>query len=139
MYGLDINFLNDREERVFEAKPRSPAGGPAGDRGPLVLGLIAAIIPLALVVAFWAVTRGQVAQLRTRNDQLDAQLAELQIQLQEASGIQTQIDTIRSENNAFVAIFNEIVPWSAVLQDIRNRTPTRVQITDLSQTGGGRF
>ena len=56
--------------------------------------------------------------------------------MQEASGIQTQIDTIRSENNAFVAIFNEIVPWSAVLQDIRNRTPTRVQITDLSQTGG---
>ena len=49
---LILISLNDREERVFEAKPRSPAGAPAGDRGPLVLGLIAAIIPLALVVAF---------------------------------------------------------------------------------------
>jgi type IV pilus assembly protein PilN len=136
MYGLDINFLNDREERVFEAKPQRRGATPAGDRRPLLLGLIGMVIPLALVGAFWAVTRGQVAQLTTRNAELDAELAELQAQLQEASGIQAQIDTIRAENNAFVSIFNDIVPWSAVLQDIRNRTPARVQITDLSQTAG---
>lgn len=136
MYGLDINFLNDREDRIFEAKPQQRAAAPAGDRRPLVFGLVAAIIPLALVGAFWAVTRGQVAQLRTRNAELDAELASLQSQLREASGIRTQIDTIQAENNAFVSIFNEIVPWSAILQDIRNRTPARVQITDLSQTGG---
>jgi len=137
MYGLDINFLNDREERVFEAKPKQrAAAAPAGSRTPLVFGLLAAIVPLALVGAFWAVTRGQVAQLTTRNAELDAELAALQSQLQEASGIQAQIDTIRAENNAFVSIFNEIVPWSAILQDIRNRTPARIQITDLAQTGG---
>ncbi len=136
MYGLDINFLNDREDRVFEAKPQRRAVAPAGDRRPLVFGLVAAIIPLALVGAFWAVTRGQVAQLRTRNAELDAELAALQSQLQEASGIQSQIDAIQAENNAFVSIFNDILPWSAILQDIRNRTPARVQITDLSQTGG---
>jgi type IV pilus assembly protein PilN len=136
MYGLDINFLNDREERVFEAKPQKRGAAPAGDRRPLLLGLLAAIIPLALVGAFWAVTRGQVAQLRARNAELDAELAALQSQLQEVSGIQSQIDTIQAENNAFVSIFNEIVPWSAILQDIRNRTPARVQITDLSQTAG---
>ncbi len=136
MYGLDINFLNDREDRVFEAKPQRRSAAPAGDRRPLIFGLLAAVVPLALVGAFWVVTRGQVAQLQTRNAELDAELAELQSQLQEASGIQAQIDAIQAENNAFVAIFNEIVPWSAVLQDIRNRTPARVQITDLSQTGG---
>lgn len=136
MYGLDINFLNDREERVFEAKPQKREAAPAGDRRPLFLGLLVAVIPLALVGAFWLVTRSQVSQLRARNAELDVELAELQSQLQEASGIQAQIETIRAENNAFVAIFNEIVPWSAILQDIRNRTPARVQITDLSQTGG---
>jgi type IV pilus assembly protein PilN len=136
MYGLDINFLSDREERVFEAKPQKRAGAPAGDRRPLIFGLMLAIIPLALVGAFWAVTRGQVAQLQARNAELDIELAELQSRLQEASGVQAQIDIVRAENNAFVGIFNEIVPWSAILQDIRNRTPARVQITDLSQTGG---
>lgn len=30
MYGLDINFLKDREVRVFEAKPRARGGGVAG-------------------------------------------------------------------------------------------------------------
>lgn len=136
MYGLDINFLNDREPRVFEAKSQRRAAAPAGDRRPLLFGLIGLIVPIALVGAFWAVTRGQVAQLRTKNAELDAELAALQSQLQEASGIRSQIDTIRAENNAFVSVFNEIVPWSAILQDIRNRTPARVQIENLSQTGG---
>lgn len=135
MYGLDINFLNDREARVFEAKPQKRAAA-AGDRQPLLFGLVGMIIPLALVGAFWAVTRAQVGQLTARNAELDAELAALQIQLQEASSIQAQIEAIRAENNAFVSIFNEIVPWSAILQDIRNRTPTRIQITGLNQTAG---
>jgi type IV pilus assembly protein PilN len=136
MYGLDINFLNDREARVFEARPQQRTGAAGGDRRPLLFGLVGMLLPLALVGAFWALTRGQVAQLRARNAELDAELAVLQSQLQEVSGIQAQIDTIRAENNAFVAVFNDIVPWSAILQDIRNRTPARIQITNLSQTAG---
>ncbi|MBW4460163.1 MAG: PilN domain-containing protein [Nodosilinea sp. WJT8-NPBG4] len=135
MYGLDINFLKDREVRVFEARPRARGGGVTpGDRRPLVLGLAAALVPLALVGGYWAVTRSQVNQLQTRSAALDAETAQLQSQLQEISGIQAQIDLIRSEINAFVTVFNEILPWSALLQDIRTRTPARVQIVGLSQT-----
>ena len=138
MYGLDINFLKDREVRVFEAKPRSRGGGVTvvGDRRPLYLGLAAALIPLALVGGYWAVIRSQVNQLQARSAELDAETAQLQSQLQEISGIQGQIDVIRAENNAFVSVFNEIVPWSALLQDIRTRTPARVQIVGLNQTAG---
>ncbi|MBD2111561.1 MULTISPECIES: PilN domain-containing protein [Cyanophyceae] len=136
MYGLDINFLKDREVRVFEARPRARGGGGVapGDRRPLVLGLAVALIPLALVGGYWAVTRSQVNQLRARSAELDAETAQLQSQLQEISGIQGQIDLIRSEINAFVTVFNDILPWSALLQDIRTRTPARVQIVGLSQT-----
>ncbi|HSM82229.1 MAG TPA: PilN domain-containing protein [Nodosilinea sp.] len=137
MYSLDINFLKDREVRVFEAKPRARQGGaPVGDRRPLFLGLAAALVPLALVGGYWAVTRSQVNQLQARSAALDTEIAQLQTQLAEISGIQGQIDLVRAENNAFAAVFNEIVPWSALLQDIRTRTPARVQILSLSQTAG---
>ena len=135
MYGLDINFLKAREVRVFEAKPRERGGGVApGDRRPLLLGAAAALVPLALVGGYYFVTKNQVNQLQTRSAALDAETAQLQSQLQEISGIQGQIDLVRSEINAFVTVFNEILPWSALLQDIRTRTPTRVQIVSLNQT-----
>jgi len=135
MYSLDINFLKDREVRVFDPKPRA-RGGPAvvGDRRPLFLGLAAALVPLALVGGYWAVTRNQVNQLQARSAELDSELAQLSSQLAEISTIQQQIDAVRAENNAFVSIFDEIVPWSALLQDIRSRTPARVQIVSLAQT-----
>ncbi|WP_017300234.1 PilN domain-containing protein [Nodosilinea nodulosa] len=138
MYGLDINFLKDREVRVFEARPRARGGGAVAqsDRQALYLGAAAALVPLALVGGFWAVTRGQVNQLQARSAALDAETAQLQGQLQEISGIQGQIDLVKAENNAFVSVFNEIVPWSALLQDIRTRTPARVQIVSLNQTPG---
>ncbi len=137
MYSLDINFLKDREVRVFEPKARARGGGAApGDRRPLMFGLAAALVPLALVGGYWAVTRGQVNQLQARSAELDGELATLQSQLQEISDIQGQIDLVRAENNAFAAVFNEIVPWSALLNDIRTRTPNRVQIVSLSQTAG---
>jgi type IV pilus assembly protein PilN len=135
MYSLDINFLKDREVRVFDPKPRA-RGGPAvvGDRRPLFFGLAAALVPLALVGGYWAVTRNQVNQLQARSSALDGELAQLSSQLAEISTIQQQIDAVRAENNAFVSIFDEIVPWSALLQDIRSRTPARVQIVSLAQT-----
>ncbi len=137
MYSLDINFLKDREVRVYDVKPRARRGDAVpGDRQPLILGLAAALIPLALVGGYWVVTRQQVNQLQARSAALDGELATLSSQLQEISAIQGQIEVIRAENNAFAAIFNDIVPWSALLNDIRNRTPGRVQIVSLSQTGG---
>jgi type IV pilus assembly protein PilN len=133
MYSLDINFLKDREVRVFEPKARPRGAAPVGDRRPLFLGLAAGLVPLALMGGFWVITRSQVNQLRTRSAELDAETAQLAGQLQEISGIQGQIDVIQSEMNAFVSVFNEIVPWSALLQDIRTRTPARVQILNLNQ------
>lgn len=135
MYSLDINFLKDREVRVFDPRPRA-RGGPAvvGDRRPLFLGLAAALVPLALVGGYWVVTRSQVNQLQARSAELDSEMAQLSSQLAEISTIQQQIDAVRAENNAFVAIFDEIVPWSALLQDIRSRTPGLVQIVTLNQT-----
>lgn len=133
MYSLDINFLKDRDTRIFETRTRSRADG--ANRTPLLYGFLGALVPLALVLGYWAFSRNQVSQLEAKNTELDGELAQIQGQLREISGIQSQIDGIKAENNAFVSIFDQIVPWSALLQDIRNRTHN-IQITNLSQTAG---
>ncbi len=136
MYSLDVNFLKDREVRVFEPKPRPRGTGDAADRRPLLYGALGALVPLLLVGGYWAFTRNEIRKLEVRNAELDAELAEIQSQIQEINAIQGQIDAVRAENAAFVSVFNEIVPWSALLQDIRDRTPARVQITNITQDAG---
>jgi type IV pilus assembly protein PilN len=135
MYGLDINFLNDRKELPVVQQTRRPTG-PAADNRPLLFGLIGVVAALGLVAGYWLVLRNQVRQLQAENAQLDQELASLQSRLQQANTIQAQIDAVQAENQAFVAVFNQILPWSALLQDMRDRTPSRVQITNLTQNAG---
>ncbi len=141
MYSLDINFLKDREPKVYESKPKARGGGggggaPAADRRPLLYGLLGALVPIGLVGGYWLVSQGQLRQLQARKVTLDGELAQIQAQLTEISGIQGQIDAVKAENSAFAGVFNQIVPWSALLEDIRDRTPTRIQITTITQDGG---
>ncbi len=138
MYSLDINFLKDREIRVYDTKPKAKAGGGAApvDQRPLIYGLLGALVPIGLAGGYWVVSQGQLRQLQARKVNLDGELAQIQAQLAELGGLQGQIDAVKAENGAFASVFNAIVPWSALLEDIRDRTPTRVQITNLSQDGG---
>lgn len=136
MYGLDINFLNDRADRPMGAAPKPKRTGAPGDTRPLLLGLLGVVAVLGFVAGYWLFLRNQVAQLEARNQELDAELADLQSRLQAANTIRGQIEAIETENAAFVGVFDQILPWSAVLQDLRNRTPTRVQLTNLEQTAG---
>lgn len=138
MYSLDINFLNDRADRTVEVRStrRTAAAVPVGDRRPLIFGLAAGLAAVAVVAGYWLVLRNQVKELQARSTQLDQEIAQVQSQLQELSGIQGQIAAVEAEIQAFVSIFDQILPWSALLQDLRNSTPARVQIENLSQTAG---
>jgi type IV pilus assembly protein PilN len=136
MYGLDINFLKDREIRPVEGGGRSRVQTEPGDRRPLYVGLAAAVAALGLVGGYWLFLQQQIQQLRTREAQLDQQIAEIQGQIQEIETIRLQTELIRTENQAFVNVFNQIRPWSAVLQELRDRTPRRIQITQVVQTAG---
>lgn len=136
MYSLDVNFLKDREIRPVAAARGARPAAPVGDRRPLLFGLVGALVILALLAGYWLVLKRQVAQLAERNAELDAELADIQRKLAELSGVQAQIDAIQAENGAFINVFNQIVPWSALLQDIRDRTPTRIQLESIEQTAG---
>ena len=136
MYGLDVNFLKDREIRPVEAGKPARAAAPAGSRTPLLLGLLAAVAALGLVGGYWLLLQGQVRRLEAREAELDAEIAAIQSQLQQIQTVQAQIELVRAENQAFVNIFNQIRPWSAFLKELRDRTPARIQITSVSQTAG---
>ncbi|MGF1457889.1 MAG: PilN domain-containing protein [Leptolyngbyaceae cyanobacterium] len=135
MYGLDVNFLKDREIRPVDTKTtRAPA--PTGSRTPLLLGLLVAIAALGLVGGYWFYLQTQLNRLQAREAELDAEIATLNEQLQQIETVRTQIELVNAENQAFVNVFNQIRPWSAFLKELRDRTPTRIQVTSVSQTAG---
>ena len=136
MYSLDINFLNDRTERQLDIRPVQRDAGRPGDRRAVLFGAAVVVAALALVGGYWLVLRSQVQQLQARDSELDQEIQQVQNQLQELSGLRAQIDAVRSEIQAFVSIFDQILPWSALMQDLRNLTPSRVQIESLTQTAG---
>lgn len=136
MYGLDVNFLSDREIRPVAETSTATSGGAPGDRRPLYLGLIAGVAALALVGGYWLVLQRQVQQLRAQEQQLDADIAAIQGQLQEINILRQKIELVQQENTAFAAVFNQIRPWSALLQEVRDRVPERVRVVTIQQTGG---
>ena len=123
MYSPDINFLKDREVRVYDTKAKGRAGGGAApsDQRPLIYGLLGALVPIGLAGGFWLVSQGQAKQLQVRKATLETELTDIQTQLAAMGGLQGQIDAVKAENSAFAGVFNEIVPWSALLEDLRDR------------------
>ncbi|NJN03362.1 MAG: pilus assembly protein PilN [Leptolyngbyaceae cyanobacterium RM1_1_2] len=136
MYGIDVNFLNDREVRPAEVKARSVQATPVGDRRPLYVGLAVALVALTGVGGYWLALQQQIRQMQARESELDAQISELQSQVQEVNAIQSQIGIVEAENQAIVTLINKIVPWSSLLRELQNRIPERIQVESLSQTGG---
>lgn len=137
MYGLDINFLKDREIRpVEQAAGAVGPEAPAGDRRPLFLGLFVGVAALAAVGGYWLLLQQQIKTLEAQEKDLDGKIAQLQGQIQEINNIRAQIDLVKAENQAFAGVFNQIRPWSAMLQELRQRTPNGVQLGTVRQTGG---
>lgn len=137
MYGLDINFLKDRDIRPVAAAETPRAKAAPGSRQPLLLGLAFALIVLGGMAGYWTFLQQQNRQFEQRQAELDQQLAALRSQLQEVEAVRSQIAIIQQESTALVRVFEEIRPWSALLQDIRSRIPQRVRLERLSQSGGG--
>ncbi|MGP1385512.1 MAG: PilN domain-containing protein [Thainema sp.] len=136
MYNLDINFLNDREERPIPAGAAAGAATPAGDRTPIFIGAAVAIALLAAVGGAWLFTNQQIASLTQQNQDLDNQLSDLQARQDRLDEVRLQTAAIQEETQALTTIFNQIRPWSAMLQDVRERIPGRVQINEIVQTTG---
>ncbi len=138
MYSIDINFLNDREERPEVASGAAPIvrQQSTADRTPITIGLGVLIAALAGVGGYFGWLKYDESRMLKQQAELDSQLTELQAKLAQVDRIKAETEAARSESRALAGVFTKIRPWSAIVKDIQNRIPTRTQLTQVSQTGG---
>lgn len=134
MYSIDINFLKDRAEQKSSKSSHSKISLPVGTLTPIYLGLAAGLIPLAGVGAGWLFLQSQNAQLENQVAAIEAELNRLGIQEENLKKVQAQTSQVQAETRALATVFNQIRPWSAMLQDLRDRIPKGVQIESIQQT-----
>ncbi|MDP5337388.1 MAG: PilN domain-containing protein [Nodularia sp. (in: cyanobacteria)] len=133
MYSLDVNFLKDR---VLEQKTPNKGSGfqmPTGDFTPAFVGLAVGVcLPAFVGAGLWF--------LQTRSSQLDQQIAELteenarlETEIGNINKIREETKRVKAETQGLVTVFDQIRPWSAMLQDLRDRIPATVQIETVKQ------
>jgi type IV pilus assembly protein PilN len=136
MYSLDINFLNDRQEHKADTARRGGGRRRAAgsdNKTPLYLGLAAlALLPLAML-GTWLFLGTQKEALVTKQTELSNKLGNLEAEKKNLATVQAQIKQATDETQALTTVFNQIKPWSAMSQDIRDRLPTNVQILSIKQ------
>ncbi len=137
MYSIDINFLKDRKtETITTTALKKKSGATPGEQLPILIG---AGVGLAFVAAvggsIWLIEQQKTATQNTIS-QLEAQIQRLTGQSQEVKQIETEIENVNREIGILVSVFNNIKPWSAMLDEISTLTPPGVQINSISQTEG---
>lgn len=133
MYSLDINFLKERPEYLNTGISRSSQLPKIDNLTTLYLGLAIGLLLPTLTGAGWLYLQNQNAQLEQEIATLDAQLSSLGIQEQELKKVQEETNQVKAQNQALATVFNHIRPWSALLQDVRERIPVAVQIENIKQ------
>jgi type IV pilus assembly protein PilN len=137
MYSLDVNFLKDRQLDQ-DAKKTTLVKTPTlalGKNWPVLAGLgVMVVLPAATASLLWVLNL-QTAKTQENIQALEAQIGQLNAQNQRIQEIEKQVTAINDETQALVSVFNQIKPWSAILQDIRDRVPAGVQIQSIKQEG----
>lgn len=135
MYSLDVNFLNDRPDIRPQGQGTTYKPGPnPREMTPLILGVVLGLLLPGLVGGLWFALQQQIAGLEQQSTELDAELARQGAEKQKIAQLQAQVDKVKTETDALASVFNQIKPWSAMLQDIRERVPPGVQIRTIQQT-----
>lgn len=137
MYNIDINLLNGRpgfeQDIVIDVRKKPPTE--AINPIPLLIGGGVAVIVNVLVLGVWFF-------LQNQNAAAEAKLNQITQENQNKDGIAKQIDAInaqasevRQEADALATVFNQIKPWSALIQDLSDRIPGGgLQVVSVIQT-----
>jgi type IV pilus assembly protein PilN len=138
MYSLDINLLRERAEYQTGQQPNFTSDTTVApvkySKVPLFAGIgVAALALLASGGGWWWLGQ-QTSQLEAKQKDLDQKLGSLQAQDQRLKQLNGQVTQITDETHSFASVFNQIQPWSAVLQDLRESIPQGVQIGSIIQT-----
>ena len=137
MYSLDINFLNDRaaiSAAPAAGAPRAPVRKITLDELiPAFIGGAIGVVGLGAAFAGFVYLNLQTAQFEEKSRILDGELNLLQQQNQRIQQLQTQIQVAQRQRDGLATVFVKILPWSAVLADIRDRIPPGIQLTSITE------
>ena len=133
MYSLDVNFLNDRPLYRPQVTGSKPKPIDKGSMTPLIIGVVVGLLLPGLVGGLWLFLQQQNAQKNDELNGLKAELAKREAEKQKLVQLDAQITKAQSDTKALASVFEQIKPWSAILQDLRERTPANVQIQTIQQ------
>ncbi len=133
MYSLDVNFLKDRkpEPKKTGNKPKPPIS--LGDLTPIYIGITVGVIFPALVGGGLWFLQGKNTELGENIAKLEQQNQQLESKVGDINKIKEETNKVKEETQALVTVFDQIRPWSAMLQDMRDRIPATVQIENIKQ------
>ncbi|GET43755.1 PilN domain-containing protein [Microseira wollei] len=134
MYNLEINFLNDPQRKPIKIDRPGPKPAPLNERMLMYAGVVAGLLPLALVGGFWFYQNSETGRLTAERDKLRQENAATQAQQKQIDNVKKQVKDIKEETTGLVTVFDQLKPWSAMLQDVRDRLPAGVQLTCVGQT-----
>jgi type IV pilus assembly protein PilN len=134
MYSLDVNFLKDRP--VYQKTPNQKKPGvafPTGNLTPIYIGVAVGVFLPGLVGFGWWFLQAQNTDLEQKAAQLEQENQRLDVEIGNINKIREETSKVKAETQAFVTVFDQIRPWSAMLQDLRDRIPSTVQIENIKQ------
>ncbi|MBW4643980.1 MAG: PilN domain-containing protein [Goleter apudmare HA4340-LM2] len=133
MYSLDVNFLKDRPIYQKQPKKTPGIGLPTGNLTPVYVGVaIGLCLPAVIGGGLWFL-QAQNAELEQKTAQLEAENQRLDTEIGNINKIREETNKVKGETQALVTVFDQIRPWSAMLQDLRDRIPAPVQIENIKQ------
>jgi len=136
MYSLDINFLKDRPEYQNQSQTRIKTSSTRIQLGNLTsvyIGLGVGLVLPALVFAGLSILQGKTTELTQDIGKLEEEGKTLDGRIANIKKLKAEADSISTQNKALVTVFDQIRPWSAMLQDLRDRIPNKVQIETIRQ------
>lgn len=138
MYSLDINLLRERSEYQTgdqsEFINNTKIAPSKYGKIPLFVGAGVAALSMMVMGGGWLLLGQQTTKLEAKQKELDQKLGSLQAQDRRLAELNGQIAQINDESQSLAGVFNQVQPWSAVLQDLRESIPQGVQIANVSQS-----
>ncbi|MBO1049551.1 MAG: fimbrial protein [Dolichospermum sp. DEX182a] len=131
MYSLDINFLKDRPE--YQSKSVQRPSIQLGNLIPVYIGVGVGLVFPALVFISLSILEGKTAEVTQEIGKLEEEGKSLGGRIVNLNKIKAETAGINSQTKALVTVFDQIRPWSAMLQDLRDRIPSKVQIETIKQ------
>ena len=129
MYTLEINFLNDRAAPEALAVERKPIA----DSQFLIYGGAVAVVALALVGGAFLFLNSANEGLQQELATLTAKETSLNSKIKSLEDQEKQLQAIQDRTNQILNLFVGNLPVSAVIDDLRRRTPLTVQIKSITQ------